>query len=503
MKKFDIGYIYYHLLSDFFTSVVLIMLFADDMLFGEDVPTEFTLTALPYFIIALLVVYVLFIIYRIIFYKSSGYILKEKEILCRQGVLFRKKSVLDYSKIHAINKKQNIIHKLFKIAVLTIDSGSTNTSQTAEIKIIEKQGTVDYLLEKLHTLKSGNLNIPTEETVLLSEKDTLYSFTSKRKVLYSVINMVSAVFFITLLLIFLGLVLAFGNYALKLQLFSNIGRFLMYSLIILLGAMLVFSIFSFVVNIIYSFIGYHNFKISKKDNDIEISFGLLERHTNTFSYDRIKAVKISQGLIQRMLGFASIKLEVIGYVSESGNDHAQLGILVPFCKYSETDKILEKILPDYVPDKKQTNSVKYFPFISWFSLILAIVSTIIGLTVFLNLKIFEAPTFVSGIVLSIIFVLAAIIFCVYAVNSYFAFKNNGIAVSGDKITAYSGGFTRIITVFMRKNLIAVEHKTTPLRQKSGITTLVLHIKTNSLTNEFEVKMQSTSLINDLEKMLIL
>ena len=273
MKKFDIGYIYYHLLSDFFTSVVLIMLFADDMLFGEDVPTEFTLTALPYFIIALFVVYVLFIIYRIIFYKSSGYILKEKEILCRQGVLFRKKSILDYSKIHAINKKQNIIHKLFKIAVLTIDSGSTNTSQTAEIKIIEKQATVDYLLEKLHTLKSGNATISAKETVLLSEKDTLYSFTSKRKVLYSVINMVSAVFFITLLLIFLGLILAFGNYALKLQLFSNIGRFLMYSLIILLGAMLVFSIFSFVVNIIYSFIGYHNFKISKKERMGRSVFG--------------------------------------------------------------------------------------------------------------------------------------------------------------------------------------------------------------------------------------
>ena len=84
-----------------------------------------------------------------------------------------------------------------------------------------------------------------------------------------------------------------------------------------------------------------------------------------------------------------------------------------------------------------------------------------------------------------------------------SYQNNGLALSGGKITAYYGGFTKNITVFMAKNLIAAEDIATPLRQKSGITTLVLHIKTNSLTNEFEVKMQSTSLINDLEKMLIL
>ena len=86
--------------------------------------------------------------------------------------------------------------------------------------------------------------------------------------------------------------------------------------------------------------GYYKFKITKRGNDIQISYGLLEKHTNTFSYDRIKAVKISQGLVQRMLGFATIKLEVIGYTSESENDSAELGVLVPFCKYEEISEIL-------------------------------------------------------------------------------------------------------------------------------------------------------------------
>ncbi len=503
MKRFDIGYIYYHLLLDFFYSLLFIFAFADEIIFGEDATSEYTLAALPYFIIAFVLIYALLIIYRIIFYKTSGYQLFDKEIKCKQGVLFRKKSVLEYSKIHAINKKQNIIHKLFKIAVLTIDSGSTNTSHIAEIRIIEKESTVNSLLETLHQIKADGTSKPSEKTVLLSKNDSLYSFTSKRKMLYSAINMVSTAFFTAALCIFLGFIIGICNYALRLDLFGNIVKFLLYSFIILLGAIILFSVFSFVGNIIHSFVGYHNFKITKRDNDIEISFGLLERHTNAFSYDRIKAVKISQGLIQRLLGFAAIKLEVIGYVNESGDSNATLGVLVPFCKYSEVMGILQKVLPDYIPLEKQTKAAAYFPFISWFSLILFVITAIFTLTVTVNLKIFGAPAFVYGIVVSLAIAAAVIIFGISALNSYFSFKNSGIAINDSKITAYSGGFTRVITIFMRKNLIAVEDKTTPLRKKAGITTLILHIRTNALSNEFEVQMQGTELVKDLEKMLIL
>jgi putative membrane protein len=139
--------------------------------------------------------------------------------------------------------------------------------------------------------------------------------------------------------------------------------------------MLLFSIFAFIGSLINSFIGYYNFSITKRGNEIRISYGLLERHTNTFSYDRIKAVKISQGPVERMLGFATIKLEVISYTNNTGDDNknADLGVLVPFCKYDEVGEILTKVLPDYVPDTKQTKSVSYFPFVSWFLLVLGIV----------------------------------------------------------------------------------------------------------------------------------
>lgn len=263
--------------------------------------------------------------------------------------------------------------------------------------------------------------------------------------------------------------------------------------------------FSLIGCLIHSFVGYYKFKITKRGNDIQISYGLLEKYTNTFSYDRIKAVKITQGLVQRMLGFASIRLEVIGYTVNSGDDdnNAGLGVLVPFCKYDEIGEILGKVLPDYVPDKKQTKSVSYFSFISWVALILGIITGVVLLQAILPMLIFNVSSSAITAVALAIAGGGAIILFVKALSAILSYQNNGIALNNGKITAYYGGFTRNVTVFMSKNLIAAENVTTPLRKKKGITSLVMHLKTNALSNEVKVHIQNNALSDEMEKLLIL
>ena len=506
MKKFDKGYIYSSLLSDLFSSIVIAFIFLKDFFLNEETNPEDIVAATPVFIIAFTVIYLFLLVYRILYYKTSGYELTDKEIKCNRGVLFRKRSVLEYTKVHAINKKQNIIHRIFGIAVLTVDSGSTNTSHQAEITIIEKAKTVDALVNELNTLKEGGIRTAaSKEEVLLSDKDSLYRFTSKKKLLYTLINIASTSFFTALFGVLAITVIGICKLLLQLDALGTWGDYFLFAILITVGAMLLFSAFSFIGCMIHSFIGYHNFTITKRGNDIQISYGLLERHTNTFSYDRIKAVKITQGLLQRMLGFASIRLEVIGYTNNTGDDNknADLGVLVPFCKYNEIDEILGKVLPDYIPDKKQTKSVSYFPFISWFSLILAIVAGVVLLQAVLTMLIFNASSSVTIAIILAVIGVGAIILAVKALSAVLSYQNNGLAISGGKITAYYGGFTKNITVFLTRNLIAAENVTTPLRKKAGITSLVMHLKTNALSNEIKVHIQDDKLSEELEKLLIL
>ena len=507
MKRFDKGYIYSGLLSDLFRSFVVVYIFLKDIFLGEGSSPEDITAAIPFFAIGFIVVYLCFILYRILYYRTSGYALTEKEIRCNRGVLFRKRSVLDYQKVHAINKKQNIFHRIFGIAILTVDSGSTNTSHQAEITIIEKDKVIDALVAELNALKEGGErnaeSTEMKDELLLSENDSLYSFTSAKKMLYTLINIASTAFFTAVFAVLTIIVLGICKLMLEQNFLGSWGQYFLFAFLITIGAMLLLSVFSCIGCLIHAFVGYYKFRITKRGNDIQISYGLLEKHTNTFSYDRIKAVKITQGLVQRMLGFASIRLEVIGYTVNSGNDNknADLGVLVPFCKYDEIGEILGRILPDYVPDEKQTKAVSYFPFISWFALILGIVTGVVLLEMILPMLIFRASSAVIAAVIYAVIGTAVVILLVKALSAALSYQNNGIAIHNGRITAYYGGFTRNITVFMAKNLIAAENVTTPLRKRAGITSLVMHLKTNALSNEIKVHIQKDALSEKIEQLL--
>ena len=509
MKRFDKGYIYSSLLTDFFYSIVLVFIFLKDFFFNEESKPEDVVAAIPFFVIGYIVIYLCFVAYRILYYRTSGYELTDNEIKCNRGVLFRKRSVLDYKKVHAINKKQNIIQRIFGIAVLTVDSGSANTSHQAEITIIEKNTVVDSLLDELNRLKGNGVRSDADEQkreeVLLSDKDSLYRFTSGKKMLYTLINIATTAFFTALFAVLAITVIGVCKAVLQLDFLGTWGQYFFYAVLITVGGMLLLSVFSFIGSIIYSFVGYYGFTITKRDNNIQISYGLLEKHTNTFSYDRIKAVKISQGLVQRILGFASIRLEVIGYTVSGVDDdkNAGLGVLVPFCKYGEISEILGKILPDYIPSEKQTKSVSLFPFVSWFLLIFGSIAGISLMGTVAVMAVLNAPAIAIFAVAATVFGVALLVFMIKLVSAILSYYTNGLAVQSEKVTVYSGGFNKNITVFMTKHLVAVENVTTPLRKKHGIASLVMHLKTNELSNEVKVHIQKDTLSDELEKMLTL
>ena len=509
MKRFDKGYIYVSLLTDFICSLFFGFFAFEEIFLGEDTDLAKITSALPFFAAIVAVIYLGFILYRVLYYRASGYELTEKEIRCKRGVFFRKRSLIEYRKIHAINKKQNLLHRLFGIALLTVDSGSANTSHQAEVVIIEKNETVDALLAELNALKEGGDRSATEleakKEILLSEQDSLYRFTSKKKLLYSLINVASTACVVALLGILVIALLGASKLILQSAFLGTWGQYLLFAALILLGAMLLFSLFSLIGSALYSFVAYYGFTVTRQNDRLEISYGLLDKHTNTFRYDRIKAVKISQGIVQRLLGFATVRLEVIGYTVGDGDtkNAAGIGVLVPFCRYDEIPGILERVLPDYVPDKKQTAAVSFFPFVSWLLLFYGVILGVltagaIPCAVILGASLAEISAIELALLVLALFWLAFIMG-----NAVLAYRNNGVACNGKRITVYSGGFVRRITVFTSKSLTAVEDVTTPLRKKNGIASVVMHLKTNAGSNEIKVHIQKDTLSEELEKLLTL
>ena len=120
-----------------------------------------------------------------------------------------------------------------------------------------------------------------------------------------------------------------------------------------------------------------------------------------------------------------------------------------------------------------------------------------------DLLIFKVSSdIIIGVTLAILGV-GLLIFLENLVDKLINYKTAGVAIDGDKITLYNGGLAKSVTTIHAKHLVAIENVTTPKRQKKGITTLILHLRTNALTNEVRVDIQSAELVERLEGMLVL
>lgn len=503
MKKFSKRLIYHRIFVGFFLGIFA-SIYVLSSLLSEN---EEAINPIAIFISlgTGFVVFVFYIIYGILFYHLSGYEIKENQIVCKRGVIFKKKSILDFSKINSVNKKQSIFQKMFGISSLKIDSGSTNSAKEEEVLVIEDTNVVNELYTLFKSIDKNNPvlslnkeknfleNISLEKDFLENnflEKDSLdvkveenlYTFDSQSKIIYTFVNSFLYLF-LTICTVFVICGSLYLNY-----LFPDEN-----SEAITLGEILVVTISTFVVflaicflgSLLRAFIGYYNYKITKINDTINVEYGLLVNNHNSFDLSKVKGVVITQGLFQRLFKLATIKVEVIGYV-EGNNNQASIGMLIPLCKKKEISTYLEKIIPSHIPLKQENKAKAFIPFISWYTIIGGLTSILLMIPaslISLAYNSIEALIALDSIILGIY--LLGLVICLF--DGLFAYHAQDIRIDSENITIYTGSITKASTVIKKNNIIAIEDITTPFRAKCGIYSYVIHFHTNAFSNTKTVR----------------
>ncbi len=491
MKRFDKGYFFYHLLTDLFLSIIFAFAFLDELLLvgeeGEILGIQGE-AILPFCVIAV-AIYLVLCGYRALYLYRSGYELTGNEILCRRGAFFSKRSHLEYRRANAINKRQNLFQRLFGIAVLTVDSGATTQAATAEITVVEKSEVVDALMREIKARQSGVAASSSEEEgaaeVKLSEGEGLYAFPKAKKLLYALVSLASAAFYTLIFAL-----LAVGAVALFTGLLSRAGTpsaVLAPVALLAVIVLLAIALITFLTALLQSFVGYYGFGVRKTGEEISISYGLFVKSVNTFRLDRIKGVRITEGLIERLFGLCAIRLEVVGYGFESSGENSEeaagLGLLVPLCERREAEGILSRVLPEFVPDAPTAKPPRLAPFLCWGQLLLGIF-TLLPMGTALGLMAILGASQKALLLVFLSFLLVyAVIAAFLAVSRILCFKNGGLAVSDGRITVYGGGFQKSTVVLHKRSFVALEKRATPLQKRAGISSAVLHFYTNAVTNE--------------------
>ncbi len=504
MKKFSIGYVKCSFLTSLFSAAFLLFVlsgYASDAL-----ETVNFAEAWPFIVMVYAILYVAQVIYARLYVATSGYELTDGEIKCQRGVLFKKAAVLPYANIHSVNKKQSLFQKWFGIAELKVDSGATGKAFAAEITILEDTAVVDRLMAEIKA-RQGGTPLPAEDAPAVCEvRENLYQFPSKLKVVYSLLSMCGA----ALAIVFIG-----GLAVTAVHLLSPLIHFVTeeglgpvaFAAVLSLLALVVVSALSLVGSLLSAFVAYHNFQIQKTGDDIEISYGLFVRQTNTFKLSRVKAIKILRGPVKRLFGFVTVQIEVVGYGVETGSgksdetENAGHGILFPLCGRKQVAAMLETILPGYAPSPIAHTSGSYGAFVLW-GLVWAAVAT--GYSVAVStvlLLLFSAPATAFTVSLWLHAVGWGIAAIVILIVGALQWNSAGLAILDNTLTLQNGGFIRRTTVINASNVVALENITTPCRQKRGIYTYKIHFFTNSQTNTVTVKNLNAGVATQLEALL--
>tara|TARA_R110000868_G_scaffold1211_1_gene9260 strand:+ start:27798 stop:29228 length:1431 start_codon:yes stop_codon:yes gene_type:complete len=118
-------------------------------------------------------------------------------------------------------------------------------------------------------------------------------------------------------------------------------------------------IFIFVVSYIFSFFGvilqYAEFKVEKRDKELHITSGLLERKHTTVPFDRIQALRFVEGILREPFGYGMLYVESAGF--QQKNNERSI-VLSPFIKKESLKKFFSEFIEDYEEPETQITPPK-------------------------------------------------------------------------------------------------------------------------------------------------
>ena len=278
----------------------------------------------------------------------------QDELQINKGVFVRKKLYLSKDRIQVIDITEGLIQRMFglvKVEIKTAGGGTEKATISAITRneaiqlrtlLREKESTVGTQ-ENSEALEQTKPNANTvsaalSKTWVLSNRDLFYAALTSGNfgVIASILGAVSGQLdqFITeenMDYVF-GLLPGFSQ------------------LTVILWSILFILIISYILSFIGVILRYGDFKIEKKEKELQVTSGLLERKQLTVPFDRVQAFRFVEGVLRQPFGYGMLYVESAGF-EQKENDRSI--VLLPFVKRKKLASFLEEFMDD-VPEEGTT-----------------------------------------------------------------------------------------------------------------------------------------------------
>lgn len=413
-----------------------------------------------YFIGSGVVILVLLVIGILHWYRYS-YRVEEGELRIEYGVFIRKKRFIPIERIQTIDVSAGIIQRIFGLVKLQVETAGGGMQAEAVLTAIkeEEANTLRSILTRPKTQ-------PQEGTEVEKQNDFTYRISSKELlVLASTSGGIGIV--ISGVLAFLS---QFAEYLPFEKLFTTIERYVSLSVLVYVAILIAFFLLvAWVVGILIMSLRYANFTVVKRDQELYITRGLIEKRQSTIPLSRIQAIRIGENIIRQPLGFATVYIESAGGSLDKGEDFST--VLFPLLKKSEVEGLLSHFVPDY---KIVSNYNKAPAKAMWRYILRAILPF---LPVIILLTYFLQPWGYFSLLL----------LPVGALLGYWRYKDAGWLIDQSQLTLQFRLFSKVTILQHKKRIQSVDQNQSLFQKKAELSSIKTHIKSAFSGKGFQVK----------------
>lgn len=257
--------------------------------------------------------------YEYLYWKKYDFFIENGDIKITSGVLTRNALDIPVRRIQNVDINRNIIHRIFDIAELRIETAGGSTTE-ASLRYLDL-GDAEKLRDEIRQLKDRRRDSSEQET----EEDTdekSYSLSDKNLAILSLTSSAPSTAIISILLFFSAVsgTVFYAESVVELVgglIASLAGVAGVTAILLALGGLGTFS-------------KYYGFTVNRNNDTIEYEMGLINRQGGTIPKEKIQTLVIEENFLKRYLGYATLKVETAGAnIEEQFNSST---VLIPLDK---------------------------------------------------------------------------------------------------------------------------------------------------------------------------
>ncbi|WP_400245174.1 PH domain-containing protein [Niallia sp. JL1B1071] len=267
------------------------------------------------------------------------YYVDGKELRVENGVLVKKKRYIPFERIQSIDFTEGIFHRPFSLVKVKIETAG-GVEAEGELTAISKKVAEDL---KRYIVQKKNEQMESEEIIAEMEpvQQEIYRITNKQlAILASTSGGVGVI--ISAIFAFLS---QFEDLIPYNRIYEHIHQFVTSSFALISIIIFVLFVLLWILSLFITLLKYANFTLSKTNDDIIITRGLIEKKQITIPLQRIQAVKITEAMLRQPFHLVSVSLISAG---GSFNDVEAASVLaIPLLKKKDLPHLLIEMVPEY------------------------------------------------------------------------------------------------------------------------------------------------------------